>query len=192
MLTPAHRGPIIRRQSVENAYSRLQHMVNALRGRHEPERAVVSVLTAPQVTGYFDASGAPNQGLILVVAGFVSFEPRWHKLEGQWNDALTEEHVSLFHMHEFIFGKQRKGDKKNEFAGWDRSRRKAFITKLVKIVAKNIVKSFASYVVLDDWRQANRLYQLAEHDYHPYVIASWSCVQRIQNWCNDHLYNNPK
>jgi hypothetical protein len=29
------------------------------------------------LTGYFDASGAPDQGTILVVAGFISFEPRW-------------------------------------------------------------------------------------------------------------------
>lgn len=167
-------------------------MVNALRGIHEPERTVVSVFTTPQVTGYFDASGAPNQGLMLVVAGFISFEPRWLRLEYDWNKALAKEHVSLFHMTDFIFGKQRSGGKTNEFAGWSQSRRKAFLTTQVKIVAKNVVKSFASYVVLEDWRQANRQYQLAEYDYHPYVVASWSCVQRTQDWCEKLLYNKPK
>jgi hypothetical protein len=167
-------------------------MVNALRGIHEPERTVVSVFTTPQVTGYFDASGAPNQGLLLVVAGFISFEQRWLQLECEWSKALAKEHVKLFHMTDFVFGKQRKGAKPNEFAGWGEGRRKAFITTLGKIVAASVIKSFASYVVLEDWREANRQYKLAEYDYHPYVIASWSCVRRVQDWCKDRAYDKTR
>src|ERR1700691_4940807 len=122
-------------------YSRLAHLVNALRGIHDPSHTVVSVLTTPQVTGYFDASGAPDEGVILCVAGFVSFEQRWKKLEREWKQALADEHASIFHMTEFVFAKQRKGHKKNEFAGWTTERRQRLLRTLAKIVARNVVKS---------------------------------------------------
>jgi hypothetical protein len=145
----------------------------------------VTVLASSQLTGYFDASGAPNQGTILAVAGFISFEPRWLQFESEWRKALAKEGVECFHMTEFIF------NKKGDFKRWGQGRRERFITALGKIVAKTVVKSFASYVVLDDWKEANRKYKLVEHDYHPYVIASWSCVQRVQDWCTEHAYNTP-
>ena len=152
----------------------------------------MSVLTTPQVTGYFDASGAPNQGLVLCVAGFTSFEQRWEKLECEWRQALAKEHVSIFHMTEFVFAKQRKGQKKNEFAGWSTERRQSLLRTLAKIVARNVIKSYASYVVLEDWQEANRQYKLAEYDYHPYVIASWACIYRILDWCKETAYDKTR
>ncbi len=165
-------------------YSRLRHLVNALRGIHDPERTLVSVLTAPQLTGYFDASGSPKEGTILTVAGFISFETRWLQFEEAWTPALEKEHVTCFHMHEFIKGK-------NEFEGWKQTRRERFITALGKIVAANVVLSSASTIVLEDWNEANRQYKLVEYDYHPYVIASWSCVDHMLDWAKDHLYAPP-
>jgi hypothetical protein len=144
----------------------------------------MSLLTAPQLTGYFDASGSPKEGTILTVAGFISFEPRWLQFEAAWIPVLAKEHVTCFHMHEFIKGK-------NEFAGWKQKRRERFITILGEIVAANVVLSSASFIVLEDWNEANRQYMLVENDYHPYVIASWSCVQRMLDWAKDHLYPPP-
>ena len=144
----------------------------------------MSVVTSPQLTGYFDAGGAPNQGTTLAVAGFLSFENRWLQFEEAWNPALAKERVTCFHMHDFI-----RRDK--EFARWTQKRRERFITTLGKIIAAHVVISSASFIVLEDWREANRQYKLVENDYHPYAIASWSCIQRMLDWSKDHLYAPP-
>jgi hypothetical protein len=163
-----------------DGYSRLSHLVGALLGIHDPRRTVV----APVVTFYGDASGAPDQGLVLVVAGFISFESRWKSLEKEWKQALANEKVEYFHMGELINGKP-------PYRGWNQRRKKRLVDKLAAIVARNVVKSFASYVVLDDWNKANQQYQFAECDYYPYAIAGWSCVDRVLQWCEETVYNDP-
>src|SRR4030081_1847472 len=98
-------------QNIESGYSRLRHLVNALRGSHDPDRTLVATI----LTGYFDASGAPDQGTVLVAGGFISSEARWLQLEEPWNVALRDASIQCFHMSEFI-------NRKGEFEGWTQSR----------------------------------------------------------------------
>jgi len=51
-------------------YSRLQHLVSALRPSHDP-----GVLKVAALTAYFDASGTEHSGTELVVSGFISTVP---------------------------------------------------------------------------------------------------------------------
>jgi hypothetical protein len=146
-----------------------------------PEGTVVAALT-----GYFDASGTPDKGAVLVVGGFISFEPRWLEFETRWNKALQKENVKIFHMTDFINGK-------NEFAGWKSKPRKQerLLNALGQIVVDSVVWNFASTVVLDDWRTVNQEYELEENDLQPYALAGWSCVKRTLSWCTEHVYAPP-
>ncbi len=180
MLTPTRNCLKIEQCPVtEKPYSRLAYLVGALRGIHDSERTIVTVLT-----GYFDASGHPNQGEVLVVSGFISTEPRWLQFERRWNDALKSAGISCFHMNEFI-------NRSGEFAGWNQGKRERLLKTLGRIVVDTVIWSFAAVVVLEDWRKANKEYQLAENDFHPYALAGWSCVQRALGWCEDRLYTDP-
>jgi hypothetical protein len=136
------------------------------------------------LVGYFDASGHPNQGTVLVVGGFISFEARWLQFESRWNKTLREAGVTCFHMSEFI-------NRKNEFAGWNQRKREHFLATLGHIIIDSVVCNFGSTIVLADWNKANQEYELAECDFQPYALAGWSCVQRVFGWCEGHGYKNP-
>jgi hypothetical protein len=164
---------------VRAAYSRLQYLVGALRGIHDPERTIVTVLT-----GYFDASGAPDQGTVLVVAGFISFESRWLEFERRWSAALRDGGITCFHMGELI-------NRKGEFARWKQAKRERFLAKLIQVVIDTVVQNFGCIVVLNDWNKVNEDYKLAENDFQPYALAGWSCADRVIDWCKDHIYPAP-
>jgi len=138
------------------------------------------------LTGYFDASGAPDQGTVLVVGGFISFEARWLQFETRWNKVLQQEGITCFHMNEFI-------NCKGEFRRWKNKekKRKRLLDALARIVVGTVVYNFGSVVVLDDWAKTNREYALAENDFQPYALAGWSCVQLVLDWCKGHGYQTP-
>ncbi len=139
------------------------------------------------LTAYFDASGHPDQGTLLVVGGFLSFEPRWLELERRWNAVLTEAGIKIFHMSEFI-------NCKGEFVSWKgkEKKRQKFLNRLGQIVVEGVVKSFASYVVLEDWRKVEQEYELSENDFQPYALAGWSCVGHMRGWCDEHAYDKDR
>lgn len=145
----------------------------------------MSVLSAPQVTGYFDASGAPDQGAVLVVAGFISFEARWLQFEDRWNSALRDAGITCFHMNELI-------NRKGEFDGWKQRQRERLLEKLGQIIADTVVENFGCIVLLDDWKKVNQEYELAKNNFQPYPLAGWSCADRVADWCKDHLYPSPR
>ena len=136
------------------------------------------------LTGYFDASGAPDQGTVLVVAGFISFESRWSEFEKRWNLALNDAGLTGFHMNELI-------NRNAEFAGWKPGTRRRFLHKLTQIVSDTAVQNFGCIVVLDDWRKVNDDYKLAENDFQPYALAGWSCADQVLDWCKEHIYPAP-
>ena len=175
MLTPSSIGAI----NCRREYSRLQHLVSALRLNHDPEKTVVTALSA-----YFDASGHPDQGTVLAVGGFLSFEPRWKELETRWAEVLKDAGIKIFHMNHLITNK-------GEYVSWKgQDKKKAkFLGRLAAIIADCVQQSFASCVILDDWRRANQEYELEESDFQPYSLAGWSCVNQVTAWCEYRLYN---
>jgi hypothetical protein len=53
------------------------------------------------VTAYFDASGLPDDGSVLVVSGFVSSARRWARFDSEWSKILQDSGIRIFHMKEF-------------------------------------------------------------------------------------------
>jgi hypothetical protein len=82
---------------------------------------------------YFDASGHPKDGSLLVVPGWLSFQERWQQFEKEWTETLAETNIEYFHMREFT---QSRG----QFEGWRRKekKRKRFLGKLISIIHRHL------------------------------------------------------
>jgi hypothetical protein len=149
----------------------MRHLINAVRGPHNPEDLLVVPLSA-----YFDESW--TDGTVLVVSGFLSSEQLWLKFEKKWNKLLADSGLKFFRMVDFA---QSKG----EFKDWKgkEDKRKKFLEKAIEIIAKHTWASFAAGVILKDWDEGNRLFKLKEQKLRPYSLCGWACVDHIYKWC---------
>jgi hypothetical protein len=59
-----------------------------------------------------------------------------------------------------------------------------FLQKLAEITVRYTKHNFAAAVVLEDWREANRRFALAEHNLYPYPLCGRTCVQFAYEWCD--------
>jgi hypothetical protein len=102
------------------------------------------------VTGYFDASGSPDDGSVLVVSGFVSSARRWARFDSEWSKILQDSGIRVFHMKEFAHST-------GEFKNWKREeeKRRKLLRDLIDVPASKVFRSFAGAVVLDDWKRCN-------------------------------------
>jgi hypothetical protein len=102
------------------------------------------------VTGYFDASGSPDDGSVLVVSGFVSSARRWARFDSEWSKILQDSGIRVFHMEEFAHST-------GEFKNWKREeeKRRKLLRDLIDVPASKVFRSFAGAVVLDDWKRCN-------------------------------------
>lgn len=167
------------RNESDSGYSRLAHLVGALRGIHNPERTLVAALTF-----YGDASQDKDGRILIAVGGFLSFEQRWYGFERRWKEALKDAGIKIFHMSEFV-------SDSGEFAKWKgkQKKKRRFLAKLREIITDSVVYCFGSYAILDDWQQQNREFELARNDFQPYALCGWSTVDRIVRWCKKFAYN---
>lgn len=125
---------------------------------------------------YFDASGHPKDGSLLVVSGWLSFQERWRQFEKEWTAALAEANVEHFHMTEFT---QSRG----QFDGWrhKEKKRKRFLSRLISIIHRNLPEGFAGTVLLPDWEAVNSRYMLAENKLSPTHYAGGHALSRYIN-----------
>jgi hypothetical protein len=100
------------------------------------------------LTAYFDASGSPDEGRALVVAGYVSTVEQWREFDREWRSLLVREKVSQFHMRDFAHSLR-------EFAEWkgDEPRRKRFLERLIGIIKRRVHKSIANAVLLEPYNR---------------------------------------
>ena len=136
------------------------------------------------LSAYFDASGHPQDGTLLVVSGWLSFQGRWRQFEEEWAAALTEADVEYFHMKDFT---QSRG----QFEGWrgkDKKREK-LLKRLIATIHRNLPEGFAGTVLLPDWALVNSRYMLAENKLTPYPLCGRSCVQQVYRWCDSYHYD---
>jgi hypothetical protein len=126
---------------------------------------------------YFDSSGTERDEWIIVTAGVVATEQKWSRFEQRWGAVLAKEGVTQFHMQEFAHAK-------GEFASWkgDEPRRAAFLAALVREVKRGVNKSFIHGVVLPDYRELDRQYQLTETVGGPYSLSQFGCLYVAYRW----------
>lgn len=129
------------------------------------------------LTSYFDASGDNAGTHGVTVGGYVSDVRAWGRYTKRWREVLDEYGIEDFHMTDFVAGGP----------GFERFRKQPdlqaeVLAKLVSVVRKNVRMSFASSVLLDDWRSANQELRLKECHVTPYAICALSVTARSLLW----------
>ncbi len=125
---------------------------------------------------YFDCSGAPDDTAAVVVAGFIAPEAQWAHFDRNWRNCLDDFGVSALHMKHFAHS---RGD----FLLWkgDEERRRRFIARLISIIRTRVWHSFASAVVMADYRAVDLKYRLSEFS-KPFTLAACSCIAKVEKW----------
>jgi len=144
------------------------------------------LISTPQLGGFFDESGSPDEGHVLVVAGFISTEEQCVEFEKDWKAVLDREGISRFHMRDFAHSKR-------EFADWkdDEYRRKTFLSDLLSVVNRHALISISNAIILKAYEELNEKYHLREYLGYPYAIAARGCVAKGNLWAQENGYAQP-
>jgi hypothetical protein len=126
---------------------------------------------------YLDDSGSPDDGICLGVAGFVSTWDKWISFEEDWRGILNEYGVEYFHMREYAHSIE-------QFKSWkgEEGRRRTFLKRLIKSLNGKVHKSFASSVILKDYREIDAIYPVHEALGQPLALCGRTCSARINDW----------
>jgi hypothetical protein len=126
--------------------------------------------------GFFDGSGSPDDTVAIVVAGFVAKAEQWIEFERNWSECLRKFGVSSLHMKDFAHSR-------GEFSTWkeDEERRRRFLGWLIGVILTRVQHSFASAVVMDDYRRVDSRYCLSEFA-KPYALAGCTCIAKVGKW----------
>ena len=128
---------------------------------------------------YFDESGHsedPNCS-VLSVGGAVSSVGGWKRLVPEWNAVLKEFSVSQLHMKEFAHSKR-------EFVGWTEDKRRAFLSRLVGLMTRDVDTYIGRVMDLrDDWRESpGALRERLKNPYHGCFIF---CVNLAMSYAKN-------
>lgn len=91
--------------------------------------------------------------------------------------------VSALHMRDFAHSRR-------ELESWkkDERKRRRFLDRLISIVRTRVFHSFASAVMMEDYRNVDAKYQLHEFS-KPYTLAAGTCIAKLDRW--EKRRNNP-
>ena len=126
-------------------------------------------------TGYFDASGHPDNTDSLVVAGFVSPVRQWIKFDKAWQAVLDEYKVSSLHMKHFAHSR-------GEFACWkhDDLKRSSFLKALINVLKHTVSYSFASGIDMVAYR--NQKVTSIDSRLSPYALGGLTVIDKALHW----------
>jgi hypothetical protein len=127
-------------------------------------------------SAYFDASGNKRKDA-MAFAGFVSTVDKWDRFAKEWTAILSSYHVKSLHMTGFA--SSREGFE--SWKGKTKSRRK-FISALVGCIKRNTHKGFSSGLYIEDYRQINGQFSLAESIGQPYPFCGFTCLGGLKRW----------
>lgn len=129
------------------------------------------------LSGYFDASGHPDQHKVMTVGGFVSRADKWKRFDRSWGAILAEQGISAFHMTDYV-------SSQGEFAKFKgkSALRKEFQTKLSDCIATNINKAIRFTLILPDYNLVNQKFRLRESAGSPYSLCAFMCLQEAVQW----------
>jgi hypothetical protein len=129
---------------------------------------------------YLDESGSPDDTTAVVVAGFLATSEQWTEFESNWKEAMAAFGVTALHMKDFAHSVR-------EFSAWkrDEQKRQRFLSRLINIIRTRVRRGFAHAVLMDDYRQVNRVFFLYDI-IRPYAIAGRTCVASAARWAQRH------
>jgi hypothetical protein len=127
-------------------------------------------------TIYLDASGHPDDTNVLAVAGFIAHAGQWVLFEQRWKKVLTKFGVSSLHMKDFAHST-------GEFKTWknDESKRRTFLSALIRIIKRTARHSFASSLYLPDYRAIDTAHSIRATR-SPLSFTGCTVLQNVRNW----------
>lgn len=111
------------------------------------------------------------------MGGYISSVPRWLRFEKQWNRALKQADIDVFHMTDFMAC----ADDFKDWQGRD-DEQLELLLKLATITKKHVRRSFSSMVVLNDWTEVNKAYALKENHCTPYGLCAFYTMNKVMKW----------
>jgi hypothetical protein len=153
-----------------NRQSAIRHFSTAMFMSHW-KRGMMGVFTV-----YFDESGSPSDTAALAVAGFIATAEEWIRFEREWTAILETFDVPALHMRNFAHSTK-------EFKTWkgNEGKRRAFLSRLIRIIRKRTSRSFACTILMEDYKKVDLDYHLSDV-FKPYAIAARNCVDKVNQW----------
>lgn len=140
-------------------------------------------------TGYFDESGTHAGSRVIVVAGYVSPEREWRRLEIKWKKRLRREGAKYYHTTDIEAATPR-----GPYKGWSRLKADRLTASLLPLIRDHIKWGFAVYLLREDWEAVKRSAQIVFRDYNkfPYVLLSKMCIEGLAVMLGKHLPKGEK
>ncbi len=160
-------------------YSPLHHLFSAIWLNYDPRKKYVIMVTA--YTIYGDASGNSVPGDIFCVAGFGSTAQKWIRFEQQWNVLLKRYDIPApFHMTDFANG----GGKYKHWRQNHGAQEAQFFVEAIKLLKRNVNKSFGVGVAIDDLKCMQATYQLPDdiNNDSPYAWCTLLFYHQVSAW----------
>jgi hypothetical protein len=129
-------------------------------------------------TVYFDVSGSPDQGVAVVVGGFIALDTQWAEFDRNWTDTLKIFGVSMLHMKDFAHSV-------GEFKTWkgDTAKRTRFLQCLISHLKLRARHSFVSTVMMDHYHEIDSKHILREA-FTPLALAGCTCIAKVKKWAS--------
>jgi hypothetical protein len=86
------------------------------------------------LTAYFDESGTHHGSEAVAVAGYLSTSEGWLAFRAEWEAALANFNIPMFHMTDFALSQQ-------QFKGWPEPKRRECFARLLEIINRNVIGS---------------------------------------------------
>ncbi len=96
------------------------------------------------ITAYFDESGTHGGSAAVAFAGFLGVADEWGAFTFEWQNALDEFGIEMFHMASF---ESRVG----EFEGWTEEVRRNRLGRLLAIINRHVLGSVGTVIPLADY-----------------------------------------
>jgi hypothetical protein len=123
--------------------------------------------------GYFDESGIHADSQVIVVAGYVSPERDWRRLEIKWNKILKEEGIPQYHTKDIEADPPR-----GIYEGWTRARADKLTDRIVPIAAKWAGRACGVHIPASFWFRAIPFARFLPNETHwaAYYLLAKACI----------------
>lgn len=124
---------------------------------------------------FFDASGTQNDDRMLTVVGVLMKFDDHIGLDPEWKKVAREFGITRLHMKHFAHYLK-------EFEGWDDTRRRALIIRLLDTARPRVAQIIVQGLALADYRVVDRTYRLTESMGGAYSLCQIMAMQRSIGW----------